>query len=247
MMSKLDILKSNLPKVPGILGKDEFFNSAVLIPIICVDGEYHLLFEKRAVNIKQGGEICFPGGRVEKTDKNVVDTALRETFEEIGINSDNIKVIGKLDILFGPRGILVEPIVAEVKLDSLSELTIDESEVEKVFSVPLSFFENNEPENFKIHSSVTHKSFNSKGEEEELFPQTQQTNDTYYKSIRDVLVYKTEGEVIWGITARLVYEVVKLLEKDSNIIALSESKSDLEKGNFIVESVEDHMKRITPK
>ena len=247
MMSKLDILKSNLPKVPGILGKDEFFNSAVLIPIICVDGEYHLLFEKRAANIIQGGEICFPGGRVEKTDKTTVDTALRETFEEVGINAGKIKVIGKLDILFGPRGVLVEPIVAEVKIDTLNELTIDKSEVEKVFSVPLSFFENNEPEHFKIHSSVTHRIYNSKGDEEELIMKTNESNDTYYRNIRDVLVYKTDGEIIWGITARLVYEVVKLLEKNSDIIALSESKHDLESGNFITESVEDHIKRITRK
>ncbi len=211
-MNKLDILKSNLPKVPGILGKDEFFNSAVLIPLVSIEDEYHLLFEKRAANIKQGGEICFPGGRVEKTDKSTVDTALRETFEEIGVNSEHIKVIGKLDILFGPRGVLVEPIVAEVKIDCLGELIIDKSEVEKVFSVPLSFFENNEPEHFKIHSSVTHKSFNSKGEEDELILPNKQTNDTYYKSIRDVLVYKISGEVIWGITARLVYETVGKLK-----------------------------------
>lgn len=212
MMNKLDILKSNLPKVPGILGKDEFFNSAVLIPLVFIDDEYHLLFEKRSANIKQGGEICFPGGRIEKTDKSVVDTALRETFEEIGVNSENIKVFGKLDILFGPRGVLVEPIVAEIKIDSLAKLTLDKSEVEKVFSVPLSFFENNEPEHFKIHSSVTHKSFNSKGEEEELILPNNHMNDTYYKSIRDVLVYKTHGEVIWGITARLVYEVIRKLK-----------------------------------
>ena len=211
-MNKIEILKSNLPKVPGILGKDEFFNSAVLIPIVLVDDEYHLLFEKRAANIKQGGEICFPGGRVEKTDKSPVDTALRETFEEIGVNSENIKVIGKLDVLFGPRGVLVEPIVAEVKIDNLSKLKLDKSEVEKVFTVPLSYFENNEPEYFKIHSSVTHKSFNSKGEEEELILPNNYGNDTYYKSIRDVLVYKTNGEVIWGITARLVYEVVDKLK-----------------------------------
>ena len=211
-MNKLDILKSNLPKVPGILGKDEFFNSAVLIPLVFVDDEYHLLFEKRAANIKQGGEICFPGGRVEKTDKSVVDTALRETYEEVGIKESKINVIGKLDILFGPRGVLVEPIVAEVKISNLDELVIDKSEVEKVFCVPLSFFENNEPEVFKIHSTVTHKSYNAKGEEEELILPKNYGNDTYYKSIRDVLVYKTHGEVIWGITARLVSEIVNKLK-----------------------------------
>ncbi len=212
-MNKLKILKQNTPKVPGILGKDEYFNSAVLIPLVLIDKEYYFLFEKRAANIKQGGEICFPGGRVEKTDNSVVDTALRETFEEIGIDKSKINIIGKLDVLFGPRGVLVEPVIAEIKINSLDELTINSTEVDKAFFVPLSFFENNEPEHFKIHSEVSHKSYNSKGEEEELILPNNTGNDTYYKSIRDVLVYKTEGETIWGITARLVYEVVKLLKK----------------------------------
>ena len=211
-MNKLQTIKSNLPKTPGILGKDEFFNSAVLIPFVFIDDGYHLLFEKRAENIKQGGEICFPGGRVEETDSSTVETALRETFEEIGVKKNKINVIGKLDILFGPRGVLVEPIIAEIEINNLNELLIDKSEVEKVFLIPLSFFENNKPEHFKIHSSVTHKCYNSKGEEEELILPNNFGNDTYYKSIRDVLVYKTEDEVIWGITARLVFEVVKKLK-----------------------------------
>lgn len=212
-MNKLEILKSNLPDVVGILGKYEYFNSAVLIPIVFIDGEYQILFEKRSANIKQGGEICFPGGRIEDNDNDAVDTALRETREEIGLSPEKITVIGKLDILFGPRGVLVEPIIAEIKINNINELTLDKSEVEKVFFVPLSFFENNDPEYFKIHSTVKHKSFNSKGEEEELILPNNHGNDTYYKDIREVLVYKTNNEIIWGITARLVYEVVQKLKK----------------------------------
>ncbi len=211
-MNKLETLKIHLPKTPGILGRDEYFNSAVLIPFVFVNNEYHLLFEKRAANIKQGGEICFPGGKIEPSDKNAMDTALRETFEEIGVTSKKIKVIGKLDTLFGPRGVLVESIVAEMKVNTLDELKIDEAEVDKVFLVPFSYFENNEPEHFKIHSSTTYKTFNSKGEEEELILPTNYENDSYYKNIRDVLVYKINGETIWGITARLIYEVVSKLK-----------------------------------
>jgi len=211
-LNKLEILKSNLPKVLGILGKDEFFNSAVLIPLVFINYEFHLLFEKRSANIRQGGEICFPGGKIENDDFDAVTTAIRETFEEIGLNSNKIEIIGKLDILFGPRGVLVEPIVAEIKIENLSELTLDKSEVEKVFLVPISFFEQNEPERFNIHSSITHKSFNSKGEEEELIFKNNNANDTYFKDIREVLVYKFNSEIIWGITARLVYEIVKKMK-----------------------------------
>ena len=62
---KKDNLKkliSKLPKHPNVLGRDRFFNSAVLIPLVKINGEYHLLFQKRAATIRQGGDICFPGG-----------------------------------------------------------------------------------------------------------------------------------------------------------------------------------------
>jgi len=209
MLNKLEKLKLNLPKTPGILGKEEYFNSAVLIPLLHIGNEYHLLFEKRAPNIKQGGEICFPGGKIEKGE-TAEQTALRETFEEIGIPPEQINIIGKTDLLFGPRGVLVEPIVAEIKSDNFSRLKLQKSEVEKVFTVPLSYFEKNTPEHFKIHSTIKHKSYNSKGEEEKLIPEN---NTTYYQNIRDVLVYKTKGEIIWGITAKLVYEIIKLVEQ----------------------------------
>jgi len=206
-MRNLDRLIKNLPTHQGILGRDEYFNSAVLIPLLLIEDEYHLLFEKRNLNIRQGGEICFPGGKIDNTDKNSEETALRETFEEVGIPPKNINILGKLDLLFGPRGIVVEPIVAEVRGIELNNLKLQKSEVEKIFSVPISFFVENPPEHFKIHSYVTHKTFNSKGEEEELISE-KNSNETYYQTIRDVLVYKTNGEVIWGITARLVSEIV---------------------------------------
>jgi 8-oxo-dGTP pyrophosphatase MutT (NUDIX family) len=79
-MNKEDLKKlvNNLPSSPGILRKDEFFNSAVIIPLIYLNDEYHFLFEKRAANIRQGGEICFPGGEYDpRLDKNFSDTAIR--------------------------------------------------------------------------------------------------------------------------------------------------------------------------
>ncbi len=65
-LNKLEKLKSTMPKIPEIMDKEQFLNSAVLIPIVIIDETHYLLFEKRSANIKQGGEICFPGGRIEK-------------------------------------------------------------------------------------------------------------------------------------------------------------------------------------
>ena len=218
-MDKKDLINlvSNLPDKPGILGKDEYFNSAVLIPLVWINNEYHFLFEKRAEHIRQGGEICFPGGEFDpEYDNDYTDTAIRETQEEIGITGADINVIGKMDTLIGPRGITVDSCIAEVSIDSIEQCKIDETEVAKVFTVPVSFFRNNKPELFKVVSEINHTFLNPAGEIEGLIPSRKTSmNDhidqSYTRQERNVLVYKTNGETIWGITARLVLEVVKKL------------------------------------
>jgi len=207
----LKLLTKNLPSVQGILGKEEYFNSAVLIPLINIDDEYNFLFEKRAANIRQAGEICFPGGEIDlKLDNDFIQAAIRETDEEIGIPGNKIKILGFLDTLIGPRGITIDPVIAEVKIKSLDECIIDKKEVEKIFLVPVSFFEKNKPEEYKVISNYNYTMYNEEGKEESLIPQQNNDDDgTYKESIRKVIVYKTHGEIIWGITARLIYEVVK--------------------------------------
>src|ERR1035437_2226725 len=90
----IEKLKYVLPKIPGILRKKEYFNSAVLIPLVWYNEEYHFLFEKRGAKIRQGSEICFPGGEYDpSSDKSLLETAIRETMEELGIKKEKIKVI----------------------------------------------------------------------------------------------------------------------------------------------------------
>ncbi|NOX64827.1 MAG: CoA pyrophosphatase [Chlorobi bacterium] len=205
---QLQNLKANLPENPGILGKDEFFNSAVLVPLFLVGGEFHLFFEKRAISIRQGGEICFPGGEVENSDADCIETAIRETEEEIGVSREDIKIIGRMDTLIGPRGIIVEPIVAELNITDIDNCVTDKTEVEKIFSVPVKYFEENEPKVYKVVSRINYQMFNEKGEEESLIPNDSKEK-SYTENVRKVLAYKVNGETIWGITARLVYELVK--------------------------------------
>ena len=72
---------------PLFIGEATAFRSAVLIPLIQVDGEWHILFEVRSLTMrKQPGDISFPGGRIDKTDPTPLAAALRETYEELGIN-----------------------------------------------------------------------------------------------------------------------------------------------------------------
>ncbi len=219
-MTSIDFasLREALPKTPGILGKNEFFNSAVLLPLIKTDGYYSLLFEKRAEHIRQGGEICFPGGGYEEeTDSNFKETAIRETEEELGIGREKIRIVGRLDTLIGPRNVTVDPFIGIVELNSIDDCTLDKEEVAKVFTVPLEFFMETEPEEYRVVSVHEHQFLNSKGEEESLIPiknnGENEIDKSYSKSVRKVYVYKTEGEVIWGITARLIKELTDTLKR----------------------------------
>ena len=208
-------LVSNLPKHPNVLGRDNFFNSAVLIPLVKIKGEYHLLFQKRAVHIRQGGDICFPGGGFEKgIDKDFKDTALRETFEELGIQKKDIKILGQLDTYMAPIGTIIESFVAKVKKKAYENMKIDFNEVEKTLLIPLSFFKENEPDEYTLAHEIQPYKIHENGEKEIFFPVEELgLPETYRKpwgnKRHKVWVYKYEGEVIWGITSVIIKDIIK--------------------------------------
>ena len=213
--SNLKKLVSNLPKYPNILGRDRFFNSAVLIPLIKIKGEYHLLFQKRAASIRQGGDICFPGGGFEiGIDKNFKDTALRETYEELGIKKKDIKILGQLDTYVAPIGAIIEPFVAKIKKKAYKNMNIDYNEVEKTLLIPISFFKDNEPEEYTLSHEIQPYKINEDGKKEILFPVEELgLPDTYKKpwgnKRHKIWVYKYDGEVIWGITSVIIKDVIE--------------------------------------
>jgi peroxisomal coenzyme A diphosphatase NUDT7 len=220
-MVKADLkkLKKNLPKNPGILRKEEYFNSAVIIPLVNIENEYHFLFEKRAAEIRQGGEICFPGGEFDKDDKSFKETAIREAMEELGIERNKINILGALDTFIGPMGVTVDSFIAELKIKNLSELKIDKKEVEKIFTIPVSFFQNNPPEIYHVRMEFHSSFIDQDGISVELFPVKKLNLPKRYHAPwggikHKVLVYKTENEIIWGITAALVHEAAMRI-KDS--------------------------------
>jgi len=218
---KIDLkrIKEMLPASPGILRKDEYFNSAVLIPLVLINGEYNLLFEKRSAQIRQGGEICFPGGETDELkDSGMLETAVRETCEELGISRNQISIIGCIDTFVGSMGITVDSYLAELNIKNISELKIDQTEVEKVFIIPLSFFIQNPPQSYDLEIEVHPFRTDENGRRIELFPAKElKLPEKYYKSWKvrkhKVWVYKTGDEVIWGITAALINEIIRIIEK----------------------------------
>lgn len=111
--------------------------AAVLVPVIARPELTVLLTERTAHLSTHAGQIAFPGGKVEATDVDVVDTALREAEEEIGLSRVLVEPLGFLDGYRTGTGFLVTPVVGLVKPDFV--LALDANEVASTFEVPLAF------------------------------------------------------------------------------------------------------------
>nr|WP_307775050.1 CoA pyrophosphatase [uncultured Cetobacterium sp.] len=197
-----------------IIGKERYFNSAVLALVVNIKNEEHILFQKRASNIRQGGDISFPGGKVEKKDRSSLDTALRECYEEIGICREKIDIKGKIGTLIIPSGVLVEAYLGYTNLNSLEELIINKDEVEYCFLIPLSYFKNTTPRierlqvETKPYVEIDGKIYKFPAEELNL---PKMYHKPWKSNPREVFMYLYEDKVIWGITAEIVVELIKYI------------------------------------
>ena len=210
-------LQERLPRHPNILGKNRYFNAAVLIPLVEMNREFHFLFQKRAAQIRQGGEISFPGGEFEPgNDITCKQAALRETEEELGITQDLIHIKGQLDTFVSPRGITVDSFLATLEIASLDDLNPDTAEVERLFLLPVSWFEAHPPLVYDLESEIKPLIRKSDGSSVDLLPVDELGLPSRYKRPWDgmthrVYVYHTLEETVWGITAELVHEVIRLM------------------------------------
>ena len=216
-MNNNDLKKliSNLPQTPGINGKEEYFNSAVLVLLMMSEGEYHFVFEKRSANIRQPGEICFPGGGFDiNEDSDYKDTAVRETVEELGISKDSITVLGRLDTILVPSGISVDAFCGITDVKSINDFKINHDEIEKIFTLPVSYFMKNEPEIFKLNIQIQPYHIDANGKEVITFPAEELGLPSMYSkpwgnAKHTVYVYRTDEGLIWGLTAKLIMDFIK--------------------------------------
>ena len=138
----LSELSIRLARLPREISKRSSRRASVIIPLCHDRGEPSLLFTKRAVSMRSHpGEVCFPGGMVQASDKNIVDAGLREMHEEIGIDTGNVEVLGVLrlhwDDLISITGVAVTPIVAFLgKFEELA-ININADEVKSCFCIPV--------------------------------------------------------------------------------------------------------------
>lgn len=193
-----------LTRYPGIIGAEKSRQYAVLIPLIHIEGVTYLLFEKRSNKLRyQPGEICFPGGKLEP-EESLVECAVRETVEELQIRKEQIDVLGPGDIFISPFNLMLHPFIGVIR-DYQNTFSTDE--VHEVIKIPLDFFRLHEPEIFesKIINEL-HTDFPY-----EWIPGG--VNYPWAKGTYDMLFYRYESWVIWGMTAQIVKSAVKLIDE----------------------------------
>jgi len=181
----IDGAKHEAP-LPGL--NTEPTPAAVLLPLFRQNREWRLLFIRRALNRadRHSGEVAFPGGRVESSDPHPVDTALRESREEIGLDPHHVQTLGRLPSFRTSSNYLVTPVVAQIPWPV--ELSPDGREVARIFSMPLDWLadsDNHEKQNWRPPGLNT---------------------------TRQVIVFRDfEGERLWGVSARITLNLLSAL------------------------------------
>ena len=201
MKQELDNLRRRFGShTPGLLGaRNEF---AVLCPVVEREDGAHLLFEVRSGSVSQAGEVCFPGGKMEPGE-TVAQCALRETEEELAIPAGEVQLLGESDFICNQRGFLLRPVLGLVSAAGMAAMRPSPDEVAEVFTVPLRFFRETPPEVYG-YDLVPHIP--------EDFPYEDlgiSRNYPWSRGRSEFPVWIYEGHVIWGMTARLVWDITK--------------------------------------
>ena len=158
--------------------------SAVLVPVFLKKGQYHLLFIKRAERVKDHkGQISFPGGAYEKADGFLLNTALRETREEIGVTPEDVEVLGELDDTpTTTSNYIISPFVGVIPYPY--NFKLDNWETEELIEVPI--------------TALLDKNCFS----ESITVQNGEEINTYF--------FKYDNRSIWGATAKILKQFLEI-------------------------------------
>lgn len=167
------------------MARGELRSAAVLVPLFLRDKQPWILFTRRTEQLKNhAGEISFPGGGAEAADLDFWQTALRETEEEMGIASADIRRLGQLDDFHSIYGYRVKVCVGSY-LDPYP-YRIDENEIAEVIELPLARLRD---------------------------PQIYHQEDWQHKGrVLPVDFYQLDGHNIWGMTAAILKQLLLRLE-----------------------------------
>ncbi|MCU0370344.1 MAG: CoA pyrophosphatase [Bacteroidales bacterium] len=175
------VMKDGQVVIPGNVRK-----AGVLVLFYPVNGGISLVLIKRAEYPGvHSGQISFPGGGMEEGDQDIIATALRETEEEIGVDSATVFPVGKLsDLFIPPSNFLVTPVVGYTL--ERPEFRPDPEEVDRILEVPLDHLLD---ENTRQEHDIT------------IFPAVDIKVPCFY----------VEGNIIWGATAMMLNELIDII------------------------------------
>jgi 8-oxo-dGTP pyrophosphatase MutT (NUDIX family) len=166
--------------------------AAVLVPLIVINRSWHLLFIRRAENAHDAhsGQVAFPGGRYELDDPNLESTALREAREELGLPSEEVRLLGTLRDHYSVTNYRITPVVGRIPWPY--PLQIDPLEVSRWFTIPVDWLAN--PANRELRAW-------------RLSADNPALPVIYFRDY--------DGETLWGATARITVELIESLSEVS--------------------------------
>jgi 8-oxo-dGTP pyrophosphatase MutT (NUDIX family) len=157
--------------------------AAVLVPLLWNADEWHLLFTRRTDRVESHkGQVSFPGGGCDEGETTPEETALRETQEELGIDAEQVHVLGRLTNMITISSFRVTPVVGVISWPTV--LQIGQDEVERVFTIPLNW----------LADSRNRWEFTMPGRKRFL-----------------IAYHPYDGELLWGATARMTVDFLKVL------------------------------------
>jgi len=168
--------------------KKESQPAAVLIPMLRHENDWQLLFILRTVKDKDmhSGQVAFPGGRLDSSEETPEQGALREANEEIGLQSQGVRLLGRLEDFVTISNYRVTPVVATIPWPS--ELKPQLEEVQRTFTIPLSW----------LADAANHE------ERERVAPDGRTLKVVYFKEY--------DKELLWGVTARITLNFLQALK-----------------------------------
>jgi len=157
--------------------------AAVLVPLVWQDEEWHLLYTRRTDTVESHkGQVSFPGGACDDGETTPEQTALREADEEVGINPNDVTVLGRLSDMITITYFQVTPVVGVVKWPTV--FRVGEDEVARVFTIPLGWLAN--PSNrWRFERPETKRGL--------------------------IAYHPYDGELLWGATARMTVDFLETL------------------------------------
>lgn len=159
--------------------------AGVMVLIYPRDGECFILLQKRSSRVdNHKGEISFPGGKRDPDDDTLLDTALRETHEEMGIDPEDIEVLGALDQTATTTGFCTSPFAGTIPYPYT--FNIQEDEVAEVLEVPVSSLMDGASRRDEIR--------------------------VIEGDLQNAPVFAYDGHIIFGATARILHRFIELLE-----------------------------------